>query len=465
MHDHPHASSFDVTQFGATGNGVTLDTDAIQRAIDACHQAGGGVVIIPGGHTFLTGSLVLKSRVRLHLEAGAHLIASTQPEAFARSKLLCLIEAHQAEDIALTGLGGIDGQCHHYIHNDLRYIYEPVPGQRPRLIGFLDCQRVTVRDITLRNSASWTMHLIGCDNVDIHGIRILNDLKFPNCDGINPDHCKNVRISNCHIEAGDDCIVIKNTHAHARFGPTENIVVANCILMSTSAAIKIGSETVDDFRHLTFTNCVIRSSSRGIAIQLRDQGNVENIIFSNMIIQTRLFEDHWWGKAEPIYITAIHRFASETDPSVLPAWNPTGALGHIRHVRCHHIFCQSENGVFIAGSPDSPIEDLLLDDVRVAINKSTRWPGGRHDRRPCDAIGCAFRDPRQDPGLTDHPTAGVYAEHARHLTLRDVRVDWGENCPDYYRHALHVRYADSLALFNFQGDSAHPGLYAAQHRE
>jgi hypothetical protein len=462
----PATSRFVITDFGAIADGQTLSTAAIQQAIDACHANGGGQVVVPAGQTFLTGTVTLKSRVELHVETGARLLGSANIEDFPSTDLRCLIEGRDAEDVALTGLGTIDGQSQKFVVRDLQYIWEPVGyAKRPRLVGFQNCRRVTISQLTLSNSVNWTLHMIGCENVDIHNLRILNDLKFLNCDGINPDHCRNVRIANCHIEAGDDCIVLKTTKEHTHLGPTENITVTNCVLVSTSAALKIGTESVCDFRNIVFSNCVIRNSSRGLAIQLRDQGNVENVIFSNMIVETRLFEDHWWGKAEPIYVTAIHRFASEKDPSVLPPWNPTGALGRVRNIRFSNILCRGENGLFIAGSPDSPIEDLVLDDIRVEVNKSSKWPGGRHDRRPCDALGPSFRDPTKDPGLTEHPTSGVFIEHARDITLRDVRVHWGENRPPYYRHALHARHVDGLALDRFRGEAAHPSQFAALELE
>lgn len=277
----------------------------------------------------------------------------------------------------------------------------------------------------------------------IDGIRILNDLKIPNCDGIDPDHCRDVRISNCHIESGDDCIVLKNTRAFAQFGPTENITVNNCTLVSTSAAIKIGSESVSDFRNLIFNGCVINRSSRGLAIQLRDEGDVENVIFSNMTVETRLFDEHWWGKSEPIYVTAIHRTGDSK-------------LGCVRKVRFSNILCRSENGAFLAGSTDSLIEDVVLENVRLEIDKSTKWPGGKHDRRPCDKIGADFRDPTKDPGLIEHATAGIFIEHARDVTLRNTKIVWGNKRPDYFKHALEVHNAPGLKLENFVGEAAHP---------
>jgi hypothetical protein len=269
-----------------------------------------------------------------------------------------------------------------------------------------------------------------------------------------------VRISGCHIQAGDDCIVLKTTPAYTRFGPTENITVTGCTLMSTSAAIKIGSESVQDFRNLVFEACTIRGSARGLTIQLRDQGCVEHVVFANMTVETRLFEDHWWGKSEPLYVTAIPRFRD--DPGYRPAWNPTGAFGRVRHIRFSNILCRGENGVFLAGSPEAPLEDIVLDNVRIEVDKWTKWPGGRHDYRPCDRIGADFRDPRRDPGLVAHPTAGVFVAHARDIVLRDVNVAWGAGRPDYFRHALEAHAVDGLRLVDFTGQAAHPERDAAQ---
>ncbi len=491
-------STHDIRTYGATGDGKTLDTRAIQQAIDTAHAAGGGTVLVPAGSVFLTGTFQLKSHVTLHLENGSRLIGSEHRDDYPNPTLRCLIEAFDATSIAITGMGVIDGRAKLHMADDLTYIYEPRDLHwRPRLIGLIGCTQDTIRDITLADSANRTQHLTGSQDVVIHGIRILNDLKVPNCDGIDPDHCRNVRISDCHIEAGDDCIVIKNTKEFGSqtgklfsgrcYGPTENITVTNCTLISTSAAVKIGTESVDDFRDIVISNCVIKGSSRGLAIHLRDQGNVENVVISHCVVETRLFEGHWWGCAEPVYITAIHRFSQAGEDR--PAWNPQGRLGQVRHVRVSDLLCRGENGVFIAADPpeaarapatdaeqDSPdvallseaadakalryfIEDVVLDNVRVAVKKTSKWPGGKHDRRPCDALGPAFRDPSQDPGLREHTTVGVFVEHARAVTLRQVAVVWDQPVaerPTYFGAALETMDTPGLVLSDFSGEPAHP---------
>ncbi len=443
---------YDVLDYGAIGDGKTYDTEAIQRAIDACHKAGGGTVVVPSGFIFLSGTFRLKSYVELHLEAGSRIVGGKERADYPNDELRCLIEAYDSEYVSITGMGVIDGRALDHMVEDLKYIYQGTVW-RPRMIGFIRCRHLTFRDFTMKDSANWGLHLTGCEEVVIHGLRILNNLKVPNCDGIDPDHCRNVRISDCHIEAGDDCIVLKNTKEFADCGPTENITVTGCTLISTSAAIKIGTESVDDFRDLVFSNCTIKGSSRGLAIQLRDQGNVENVIFANMVVETRLFDSHWWGKAEPIYVTAIRRFSQEGE-SGNETWNPGNQLGKVRHVRFSNILCRSENGIFIAGSPDSLIEDVVLDNVRVELNKTSKWPGGIHDRRPCDALGPAFRDPEEDPGLVKHETVGVYLEYADSIRLRDVDIAWGENIPDYYGHALWSKACENIDLDDFSSTSA-----------
>jgi hypothetical protein len=426
-----------VCDYGAAGDGRAIDTAAFQKAIDACASAGGGTVLVPAGRAFRCGTFRLKSHVNLHLEGGALILGSGRKEDYPNEELRCLIEARDAEDVSLTGTGVIDGQAKLFMEAELPYIYRGNPW-RPRLMGLIGCRKVVIRDVTLRDSANWGLHLTGCENVVIHGVSILNDLKVPNCDGIDPDHCRNVRISDCLIEAGDDCIVVKNTRPYERFGPTENITVTGCVCKSTSAAIKIGTESVSDFRNLVFEGCVVQSSSRGLAIQLRDEGNVENVIFSNCIVETRLFYEAWWGAAEPIYVTAFHRSAGSR-------------LGRIRNVRFSNVLCRGENGAFIHGCEESAPENVALDGVRLELDKWSKWPGGRHDRRPCDL-----------EGIVSHRTAGIFAAHARNLTVRNCEVAWGANRPEYFGPALECHSTPGLRVESLIGEAAHPERDPAQ---
>lgn len=447
---------YDVTEFGAVGDGKAMDTQAIQQAIDACAAGGGGTVLLAAGKTFLAGSFALRGHVELHVETGAALLASTRSEDCTALAFVGRPSAGPAwivcdggEGVSVTGGGVIDGQGVRFMKPDspnLPYIYSGARG-RPHMFRLSDIRGLTFRDITLRDSANWAMNLSNCQDVLIHGIRILNDLRVPNCDGIDPDHCRNVRISDCYIQGGDDCIVLKN-RADAIGGATENVTVTNCILCSTSSAFKIGTESNDDFRNITVSNCIIRSSNRGLSIQIRDKGNVENVLFSNCIVETRMFHPGWWGRGEPIYVTALPRAAG------VP-------VGRVRNVRFSNILCRGESGVFIAGAEPWTIENLTLEGVRMEIDKWSKWPGGVQDRRPCMSPSVDFGiEPEKDLGLRPHPTVGVFAEYVRGLTLRNVEVAWGANVQEYWSHALECREVDDLKLEGFEGKAGREGVEA-----
>lgn len=455
-------SIVNVVDFGVKGDGVALDSGAIQAAIDHVAAVGGGTVVVPGGHAFRCAGILLKSHVNLHLESGSVLQASSEEADYAPGQFNCVLEADQATDVSITGLGRIDGCGSTFIKEDLGYIYDATDW-RPGLICFRDCQQVTLRDFSLIESAWWTVHLIACRDVLIDGLRIANDLKMPNCDGIDPDHCQNVRISNCSIRCADDCIVFKNTADYLDRGPCRDITVTNCTLMCTATALKIGSESAGDFENITITGCTIKSSSRGFGIQLRDQGNVRNVVFANSTIETRLFDDHYWGKAEPVHISVSRRF--RRDATELPDWNPENRLGSVWGIIFSNLICQSENGIVIygekTGGEDFGVEDVLLQNIQLNIRKWTKWPGGEFDLRPhggpLGGVMRGIKEGKTDPGVVARDFSGVLVENARGVTLSEVTVHWGAELPDYYRHALEAVNSPLLELDSFRAGSPHPG--------
>lgn len=453
-------TTFNVLTYHAIGDGITNDAPAIQAAIDACTAAGGGTVLLPAGRTYFSGTLQLKSNVELHVERGATLLASGNladypPHLHSNTLTNGAVEeddlpprafiiAYQAHRVAISGGGVIDGNGRSFVGEDLGYIYQMAGAlqyfQRPFTLFLIGCNHLTMRDITIRDGAFWTLRLTGCEDALIHGIRILNDLKLPNSDAIDLDRCRNVRISDCHIEAGDDAICLKTNRGTAAFGPCENITVTGCTLMTTSSALKLGNESYGPMRNIIFDACIIRSSHRGLSLHLGHPGDIENVIFSNIIIETRLFHHLWWGRGEPIYISAA-------------PWN-VAKTGRIRHIRFSNILARSENGVFIQGWEPGLIEDIQLENVRLELDKWSKWPGGRQDFRPCPGGEAA--------GMPDHPTVGFFINNATNVTLRHCQLVWGQNPPDYFHHALEATgVVTGLTLENFQGESAHPSRYPA----
>jgi polygalacturonase len=431
------AATFSPADYGAAFSATSNDSAAIQRAIDAAYAAGGGTVVIPAGRTLMSGSIELKSNVVLSLEAGSRLVASTLESDYPDS---VLIRARHAENVAITGSGTIDGRGLEFLGKEGPYIFGKKDARdwRPRLILFEDCRHVRVVDVNLKDAARWSLHLAGCDDVAIHGISIRNSLKAPNCDGIDPDHSRNVRITDCSIECGDDAIVVKTSREFAQYGPCENIIVSGCVLTTHDCALKIGTETVGAIRNVVFADCVVNMCCRGIGIMMRDEGSVENIVAHDIVIRSQLFfpvPNGWWGASEAIYVNAHPRV-------------PGGKIGRLGTLRFSHIVAHGEAGVFIQGSAECTPEDIVLDDVALDIAKTTDWPS-RFDLRPPEALGV------EEKGVV---IAGIDLQDARQVTLRNCTVRWGPNSPASYGPALRTVRVGGLQVDNFQGADAHPQL-------
>ena len=420
-------SSVSPEKYGALLDGVTNDRAALQQAIDAVAAVGGGTVVVPSGRTLLTGSIELRSHVTLRLEPGARIVASLEPADYGQRTL---IGALHAEDVAITGSGSIDGRGVAFMAREEPYIFIPKPW-RPKLIVFEGCRDVRLSDFTIRDSASWTVHLAGCDGVEVRGLTILNNLKIPNCDGIDPDCSRNVHISDCTIESGDDCIVLKTSREYARYGPCENVVVRACRLTTQDCALKIGTETVNAIRNVVFADCVVRNSHRGVGIWLRDAGSVENVFVHDIVVRSQLFEKTWWGASEPVFVSARAR-------------TPGGRIGRIRGLRFSQIVAHGEGGVFVEGSPESMPEDLVFEGITEEIAKTTAWPSRRDLRPPAAA------------GVQEAVVAGFHLRDARGVTLRDCTVRWGPNPPASYGPALDAERVADLQVEGFHGLDAHP---------
>ena len=390
---------YDVTAAGAVGNGITDDAQAIQRTINRCSAEGGGRVLLPRNHTFLAGPIELKSNVELYLEATATLKANPDESIYHlsafgknRGEGMLWLWANHAENISIAGKGTIHGNGIAFMGAELSDSYElkPLKDQtfdpRPHVLTLTDVRNLTIRDVTIKEGAYWTVHLIGCDEAVIDGINLLNNLKIRNGDGIDLDHSKHVRIANCHITSGDDCICLKNRREFEQYGSCHDITVTNCVMSSRSCAIKIGSENMDSIYNVVFDNCIITGSNRGLGIQNRDEGTVTDIVFSNIQLDCRLWSDVWWGKAEPIYVTSYPRAnGNHKDANWrFPKGQIEGKCGEVSRIYFNNITATSENGCFVGGDVPGKVRDIYFNNVRVRL----LGEGKRSmDKRPCKGEG------------------------------------------------------------------------------
>ena len=424
--------TFDVGDYGAAGDGARLDTDSIQRAVDEAAAAGGGAqVLLRGGRRYLIGALVLKSGIDFHLADDAEILVSTDPRHFGGRAAITAVDA---QGLRITGTGTINGRSPEFMdHFDVENEWWRPKGFRPRLIALTGCRDLEIHDVSLVQAPSWTLHLLGCEHALVDGIRIRNQLEVPNCDGIDPDHCRDLVIRNCHIICGDDAIVVKTTRQGAAYGPSSNIRVSDCVIETQDSGVKIGTETTQDISGVRFERCDIRTSCRGICIQLRDEGSVFDVDFRDIKFVSRYFSDPWWGRGEAISLTAIPRA-------------PAAKIGTIHGVRVTNVTGLAENSVRVSGSAQSRVRDVSLENVDVTLNRSTKYRGGLWDNRPTSAIA----------GIEEHGNPGYGIRHADNVALKNCRVAWGPNRPDYFTHALEAEDVSGLTHPGFVGEAAHP---------
>lgn len=386
-----------VRDYGAMGDGRTLDTLAIQRAIEAASGQEGGVVIIPKG-SYISGQLRLPSRTTMILEEGAVLLASTNPvdyQAGARSGTLLV--ASGSENITLKGGGCIDGQA----VGDLGKRWgAPEPGTllfRTHLLAFDRCRNVLISNVNFVNSDSWTLHLKRCTNVIITGVSIHNNYRRLNSDGIDPDSCSGVRINHCDIVTGDDAVVLKTTVPE----PCVDVTVTDCRLESATAALKLGTESLGDFRKIHFEHCTIRNSPVGIGLFVKDGALMEDIVAKDLTMEMNDGSTHF---VAPLFIDIEKR-------------NPGSKVGMVRNVAFEQIDITSGAGLLLQGMPESPLHGMTLRNVTLHV----RNPLDYSDRKKPVGGRRTTRDER-DTLYAQKPTYAALA-YIKRLTVENLVVD------------------------------------------
>lgn len=427
------AADFDVKSFGASGNGKSLDTAAIQKAIDTAHAAGGGVVVFPAGR-FLSGAIVLRNNITLRLSPGAVLLGSTRIEDYSPKHL---IYAKGVSNIAIEGGGTIDGQGDSFLDKDLKPLPRPSP-----LIEIWDSRGIRIQDITIRKTPAWGIHPKNCDGVKIRGISLLNNLRAINSDGIDIDSSRNVLISDNHIEAGDDCIVLKTTNRSGAVapdgspagavppaGPVENVTVTNNVLVSAASALKLGTETHGDFRHCIFSNCVIRESRTGIALLANDGGVMEDIRFQNIVMTTA----PKWGQGVewPIVVDVDRRI-------------PESRLSRIRDVSFSDIAIYTKGRILVQGTPESPIEQIALRNVLMRVT------GYENLEKVKKMRGGAKTEAAGMPDYGPTPAALIFA-FVKGLVLDGITTVWPDSAGAPARADLFTDRVEDFRITGFEG--------------
>ena len=421
-------AGFDVRSHGAIGDGAHLDTKAIQDAVDACARAGGGTVRFPAG-AYLSGTIVLKSRVTLDLDAGAVLLGSKDLQDYPsfvpalRSFTdtyteRSLIYAEGLEDIAIRGRGAIDGQGASF-----RGEYKV----RPYLMRFVSCRNVSVTDVGIRNSPMWVQHYLACLGVEIRGISVHSRVNVNN-DGIDIDGSQRVRISDCEIWSGDDAIVLKATADR----PTKDVVIANCVLSSACNALKLGTESNGGFENIAISNCTIYDTRlAGIALEMVDGGVLDRVSVSSILMN---------GVGTPVFI----RLGDRARPFTAGGARPP--VGQLRNVSICNVQAAGAGsmGCAIAGLPGHAIENVVLENVRLTFAGG----GKRADaRREIPENAAKYPEHSMFGTL---PAYGFYCRHVKGLSLRGVETGF---LKDDERPALVCDDVESLDL----ADSAFAG--------
>lgn len=409
---------FDIRAFGAVADGKTLNTAAIQTAIDQCSQSGGGIVVVAGGK-YLTGTVHLKSNVNLRIEAGATILGSTKIADYTtdtdRTMYAgephmdrCLIFAKDATNISIEGLGTIDGQGKSFPEAGDRQ------RNRPKLIRLLNCTRIRMRDITLQAPASWTTEWRYCNDIAVDGLTIFARANI-NGDGLDFDGCTKVRVSNCTFDTSDDSICLQTSLTDK---PCRDVVITNCTFSSRWAGIRIGLLSRGDFENVLVTNCVFRDhNDSGLKIQMNEGAEMRNMVFSNLVMK---------NVPRPVFLTFCQKNAWVDAPrGELPP------MKRLRNLSFNNITVDSSEitgaaaktcGFQMTGVPYHPIENISFTDIRAV------FPGGgtEEDAKSVlaeltpEVLRAGWPEYSRFGGTV--PSFGFYARHVKGLTLRNVSL-------------------------------------------
>ena len=404
---------FHVKDYGAVGDGQTLNTAAIQRTVDACAAVGGGRVVIGEG-TYMSGTIVLRSNVDLHIEADGVLLGSPDcsdyPERdgvihvdsyrLPRHRNACFIFAEECCNVSLSGMGAIDCNGHHFVKKkegdwegwEYDRLDLPTP---PRVVFFTGCTNVRITDITMRNQPSgWSYWIHDCEEVTFDRCKILANVHYPNNDGIHVNSSRDVTISNCNIVCGDDCIIVRaNNLSLPENKVCERVTVTGCNLTSYANCIRIGWMGDGVIRNCTFSNLVMTDSVNGIGIVLpgivpgaadcgREDTLAENLLFSNIVMDGIY--------AHPIKITLDGPENTRCEA--------------LRNIDFSGIRARGLEFPYLRGNTDHPIQNIRFSDCAFEKVSDEELPNYK----------------QHGPALWERVVNGLLLQHAENVTFHNT---------------------------------------------
>eukprot|EP00250_Pteridium_aquilinum_P010066 c19130_g1_i1 orf=64-1611(-) len=474
--------SCDVKAFGASGNGISYDTEAIQKAIDFCatqvQQDGGGMAIVvfsaPG--RYLTGTLFLRSRTLLHIRPGATLLASpsqdhyptlqsrwylilaenvsdvgitgsdigitradtnaigshvdminSDPDITSYADITTLdVDTHSGSDVGITKSGIIDGQSSLFVQsfNSIKNVM--VSWNQTGACYGDECRPRLIGFLDCRRVRIWNLQLHQPAYWCVHIVRS-EDVSIHHVSILGDFDTPNndgIDVDSSNNTAIHSCRIDTGDDAicpKTNYGPVHNLTVSRCWIRTKSCGVKLGSATSFNFYGLNFNDIHIVDSHRGIGLQLRDPGNIFDVVFSNFNITTRYYDSSWWGRAEPIYVTSCPRTA-------------VTAVGSITDITFVNITAVSENGIVLSGLEGGMLRNVRLENVTVYVQKVTNDTGGLLDYRP----GCQ--------GLVEHRNSGIFIENVSSLALDNVHIHLA---PNVHRHIAPIEWIPATVSEGF----------------
>lgn len=429
-----NAQSFDITNYGAVPGGQVLNTQYIQKAVDAAAAKGGGRVVVPPGN-FLTGTVHLKSNVELFLDKGAILTGSTNLSDYERTdRWYAILIADKQTNITISGYGTIDGQGKTLAKNVIKLVKNgaiidefklnrPDEHFRPQLIEIQNSEKVQIKHITLKDAACWVQTYNKCTNLLIDSINV-QSTAFWNNDGIDVVDCKNVEIKNCNINAADDGICLKSSDPASA---CENIDISNCKVRSSASAIKFGTASLGGFKKIRVNNIEVYDTYRvALALEIVDGGIMEDVTVSNInarntggAIFIRL------GQRKGNTPGIIRRINISNVNIQIPIGKPDAGYD-IAGPPEEDVYPHNLLPTQIVGLPGHPVQDVKLENINIT------YGGGADKKHAFVSLDSLASIPEREAEYPEFsmfgelPAWGLYTRHAENIQLKNVTMRYKE---------------------------------------